>query len=661
MKKRFSVHRGGAIIFAGFLVFALVLACGGGDDAVVKVPETIINQDVPPVPARIAEEMKQYTYIRSSGFVDWLPEGKGMIIATRKGNTTQLHALTEPRGKLEPLTDYPEPVGGAQVCPDAERNYFIFSKDTGGNELYQYYRYDLATRKAVCITDKKSRHMGLTFNHAGDRVAFVNNSRTGMLFDVYVMDPLDPESVKMVFSANRPAYFLPVAWSPDDTELLIIEYLSANQVNTHMVDLKTGKVRDVTPASESPQFFAMAMVSKDGRYLYGITDRGSEFRKLVRYELESGKITSITAGIEWDVENVEISRDYSRVVFTTNEDGIARLYRLDAETWEYSLVDSIPQGRIGGVSFDPEGKRLALNLNNARMNGEAFHFESDGGKLVQWTESDAGGLDVSRFVEPKLIHYSTFDEVDGKPRMIPAFYYCPVVKSERKIPVIVNIHGGPEGQYQPRFQGVFNYIINELGIAVIAPNVRGSSGYGKSYLLLDNAEKREDSVKDIGALLDWIATRPELDANRVAVFGGSYGGYMVLASMIHFNDRLTAGVDIVGISNFVTFLKNTSAYRRDLRRAEYGDEREIGDLLNRISPTTNAHKINKPLFVIQGKQDPRVPATEAAQIVETVKKNGVPVWYQVATNEGHGFRKKDNRDYMYYSIVRFFQEYLLKD
>jgi dipeptidyl aminopeptidase/acylaminoacyl peptidase len=259
-----------------------------------------------------------------------------------------------------------------------------------------------------------------------------------------------------------------------------------------------------------------------------------------------------------------------------------------------------------------------------------------------------------------VIQYPTFDKVEGKTRMIPAFYYRPTKKSNKPYPVVIDIHGGPEGQYKPRFQGVANYLINELGIALIAPNVRGSSGYGKSYLLLDNAEKREDSVKDIGALLDWIATRPELDKNRIAVFGGSYGGYMVLASMVHFSDRLACGVDIVGISNFVTFLKNTSAYRRDLRRAEYGDERKIGDFLNKISPSTNAHKIKKPLFVIQGKNDPRVPASESEQIVKTVRKNKVPVWYQLATNEGHGFSKKYNRDFMYYSILLFFQEYLLK-
>jgi len=641
-----------------FLVVAV--ACSGGAKETVPVPETIVNDQVPPIPVAIAADMKRYTDIRSAGFVDWMPGEEGMVVATRRGNTTQLYSVAKPGEELTQLTDYPEPVGGAEVCPDPEKRYLVFSKDNGGDEKYQYHRLDLKTKKVTRITDGKSRHMGMIFNHKGDRIAYVNNRRTGMLFDVYVCDPLNPASEKMVFEARRPAYYLPVGWSGDDGRLLVVEYISANQVNSHMIDLESGKAENITPPSEAPQFFAMGDFSRDGKWVLGMSDRGGEFRKLVRMELKTRRIVPISGDIEWDVAGAALTRDGSRMAFTTNEDGISRLYLMDTATWEYTPVESIPTGMVGGLTFDSSGRHLALNLNNARMNGEAFHLELDANRLVQWTRSDTGGLDMSAFAQPELIHYPTFDQVEGKAREIPAFYYPPPGESGKPFPVIINIHGGPEGQYRPGFQGTFNYLINELRIAVIAPNVRGSSGYGKSYLLMDNAEKREDTVKDIGALLDWVATRPELDKNRVAVFGGSYGGYMVLSSMTHFSDRLAAGVDIVGISNFVTFLKNTSAYRRDLRRAEYGDERKIGDFLNRISPTTNAHKITIPLFVIQGEKDPRVPASEAAQIVETVRKNNVPVWYQVATNEGHGFRKQDNRDFMYYSIVRFFQEYLLK-
>jgi len=626
----------------------------------VPVPETIINENVPPIPIEIKQKLKQYSELKSAGIADWDPRGKGMIIATRLGDTTQLYWVDKPMGKLKQLTDYKEPVRDATFSPNPDKNYFLFTKDIGGAENYQIFRYDLATEKALMISDGKSRHMGISFNHKGNVFAFVNNSRTGMLFDTYIMDPEKPSEAKLVYKAQRPAYYLPSRWLPDDRHLLILEFLSANEANTLLVDTLSGKIENITPKSDKPQFFILIEVSKDGKYLFGVSDRGTEFRKLVRFELDTSKIEVITRDISWDVDDATATKDKKKIAFTVNEGGIDRLYLMDTETLKLTPIRDIPNGLISELTFNPTGKWLFMNINNARMNGDVFQLDLETKQLVRWTKSDTGGLNLSSFVIPQVIQYPTFDRVDGKPRMIPAFYYRPLKKTDKPHPVVIDIHGGPEGQFKPRFQGVSNYLINELGVALIAPNVRGSSGYGKNYLLLDNAEKRENSVKDIGALLNWIATRPELNKNRIAVFGGSYGGYMVLASMVHYSDRLACGVDIVGISNFVTFLKNTSAYRRDLRRAEYGDERKIGDFLNKISPSTNAHLIKKPLFVIQGKNDPRVPASESEQIVKTVRANKVPVWYQLATNEGHGFRKKYNRDFMNYSILRFFQEYLLK-
>lgn len=627
---------------------------------VVPVPETIINENVPPIPVGIKEKLKQYSEMKSAGIAAWHPGDRGMIIASRQEDTAQLYWVTGAGGKLEPLTNYNEPVARAVFSPDPARNYFVFPKDVGGAENYQLFRYDLGTGKTDMLTDGKSRFMSSIFNHAGDKFAYSGNNRTGTLFDIYVMDPAKPSEAKLVFNARRPAYYLPTRWLPDDRNLLVVEYLSANESNTFLVDTVSGKVDELTPRGESPMIFELTETSNDGKYLFGISDKGAEFQQLVRFERATAKIDVLTSGIPWDVSLVRVAGDKKTMTFMANEDGISRLYLLDLETLKYKPLPAVPDGLITEMFFDSQGKRLFMNINNARLNGDVFELNLETMKLTRWTQSDTGGLDLSTFVMPSLIHYPTFDTVDGKPRMIPAFYYRPSKKNGKPYPVVINIHGGPEGQYRPAFQGMNNYLLDELGVAVIFPNVRGSSGYGKSYLLLDNWEKREDSVKDIGALLDWIASQPELDKDRVAVYGGSYGGYMVLASMVHFSDRLACGVDIVGISNFVTFLENTSAYRRDLRRVEYGDERKIRDFLNNISPSTNAHKIKKPLFVIQGKNDPRVPMSEAEQIVKTVRKNNVPVWYQLATNEGHGFSKKYNRDFMYYSVFRFFQEYLLK-
>jgi dipeptidyl aminopeptidase/acylaminoacyl peptidase len=252
------------------------------------------------------------------------------------------------------------------------------------------------------------------------------------------------------------------------------------------------------------------------------------------------------------------------------------------------------------------------------------------------------------------VSYETFDSVDGKPRKIPAFVYRPVGMTG-KTPVLVVIHGGPESQTRPNFNAFIQYMVQELDVAVVAPNVRGSTGYGKYYVELDIGMKRMDSVRDIGATLDWIARQPSFEPRRVAVYGGSYGGFMSYASMIEYNNRLIAGVSIVGISNFVTFLNNTSGYRRDLRRVEYGDERDakMREFLQRISPLTNVARIRRPMLIIQGANDPRVPASEASQMLAAIRSNGAEAWYMLAKDEGHGFQKKSNRDAQNAAIAAF--------
>jgi len=652
-----------------FLICLLAFCSGPKTEDLARhipVPETIINDGVPPIPAEIMNTMKRYADVKSTSFSSWDPAGTGMLVATRLGNTTQIYRLEGALGELQQLTDYEEPVAQAVFCPDQEKNYFLFVKDVGGGENYQLFRHDLKTGIAEMITDGKSRNMlsffgiGSTFNHQGDRIAYANNSRTGMLFDVYTMDPQNPEMARLVFKAQKPAYYMPVLWFPDDKRILLAEYISINEVNTYIIDTATGEFKKIDPQCDGKCFFALFLLAPDGKTCYGLSDREGEFKQIIKVDIDSGAIKSLQVGIPWDIESGTGTADSSKAAFVVNEGGIGRLYLMDVSTETFMPVESVPMAQISSLQFDASGDKLAMTLSGPRMNGDVYVLDLKSQQLNRWSASDTAGLETAQFVEPELIQFPTFDSVDDKPRMIPSFYYKPSQKSSEPHPALIWIHGGPEGQFRPGFNPQLNFLLNEMGIAILAPNVRGSSGYGKSYLLLDNAEKREDSVRDIGAMLDWIDTRPEIDKDRVAVIGGSYGGYMVLSCMFHYSDRLACGVDIVGISNFVTFLKSTKAYRRDLRREEYGDEREIGDFLNQISPTTNAHKIKIPLFVIQGKNDPRVPWTESQQIMETVRKNGVPVWYQMATNEGHGFAKKDNSDFMYYSIVKFFQEYLLK-
>ena len=380
----------------------------------------------------------------------------------------------------------------------------------------------------------------------------------------------------------------------------------------------------------------------------------------MRYvDLRAGAITNLSADIPWGVESMDLSSDGRTLAFTTNEDGISRLYLLNSQTNVYRQVDEIPTGIISGILFAPENDRIAITLSAATSAPDVYVYNPCESSLTRWTKSEIGGLNAEQFAESELVHYPTFDMVKGRPRQIPAFVYKPK-GTTGKLPVVIGIHGGPEGQVRPGFSSRVQQMVNELGVIYITPNVRGSAGYGKTYLDLDNTFRREDSVRDIGALLDWIETQDDMDANRVGVIGGSYGGYMVLASMTHYNDRIRAAVEFLGISNFVSFLQNTSDYRRDHRGQEYGDERlpEINQYLTRTAPMNNVDKITKPLFVLQGANDPRVPPSESEQIVDAVQANGGDVWDVLFDDEGHGFRKKNNNDYSQAAITTFFREHL---
>jgi dipeptidyl aminopeptidase/acylaminoacyl peptidase len=446
-------------------------------------------------------------------------------------------------------------------------------------------------------------------------------------------------------------------WSPDDRQLIAQETRSVNQSSLWLVDLRRGEKSALTPVEGGDTVvYSEARFSRDGRGLYLITDQGSEFQRLAFMDLATRRVTPLTAGIEWDVTEFALSRDGSTIAFVTNEEGISRLYLLDTRTRRTRSMSGLPSGLVSGLVWHRRGGRLGLTLATTRSAGDAYSIDPATGTLTRWTESETGGLDTSVLPEPSLIRWPSFDG-----RRISGFYYRPPARFPGKRPVLINIHGGPEGQARPGFLGRGNYYLNELGVAIIEPNVRGSTGYGKSFVKLDNGLKREDTIKDIGALLDWIRRQPELDGSRVMVMGGSYGGYMTLMVATRYDERICCSLDVVGISNLATFLTHTESYRRDLRRVEYGDERdpETRKFMDRTAPINNAGKITKPLFVIQGANDPRVPRSEAEQMVATVKRNAGPVWYLLAKDEGHGFRKKANADFQFYATVQFIREYLL--
>ncbi len=454
--------------------------------------------------------------------------------------------------------------------------------------------------------------------------------------------------------AGDSAAWVPLDWSPDDRKLLVLKYVSISEAYLYVVDLGSGQKREVEP-SPNKIGIAGAKFSRDGQGVYLISDRDGEFAQLRYVNLFTGETSVISGRLPWAIEELAISRDGHYLAYLGNEAGISKLNVLDLRTHQDLVLPKLPAvGVIDSLSFDAPGNRLAFSFAAANKPRDAYVLDIAANRLEAWTRSEAGAVDTAKFVTPRLVQFSTFDRVDGRPRQEPVYVYQP--STPGKHPVLIVLHGGPEAQFRPGFDPWLQYVVNELGYAVLAPNVRGSSGYGKSYLALDNGVLREDAVKDVGALLVWLGLQNDFDAKHVVVSGSSYGGYLALATLVDFGARLRGGVDAAGITDFVSFLTNTAPYRQNQRRAEYGDERdpEMRMFLRRVSPLTNAERITKPLLIVQGRNDARVPSSEAEQLVNRLRSKGGNVWYLLADDEGHVFRKKQNRD----AYLRTFAQFL---
>ena len=535
-------------------------------------------------------------------------------------------------------------------------DYIVFSKDVGGGEWYQLFRYDPATGDSSLLTDGKSRNTGGRWASGGDQMGYMSTRRTGQDTDLWVMKPADSKTDHLLTRLSGGGWELQ-DWSPDDKQILLLEAISVNESYLWLVDTATGEKTPLTPRRTDEQVaYRNGRFSKDGKGVYVTTDKGSEFQRLVYIDFMDKRMKVLTPDIRWDVDEFDLSHDGERIAFTTNEEGVSALHLLETATGRELPAPKLPVGLMGSLLWHRNNHELAFGLTTARSPYDCYSLDVNTGKVERWTTSETS-VNTSSFPEAELVRWKSFD---GK--MISGFLYLPPAKFTGKRPVLIDIHGGPEGQSRPRFLGRDNYYLNELGIALLFPNVRGSTGYGKSFTKLDNGFLRQDTYKDINALLDWIGTRPDLDPDRVAITGASYGGHMTLAVSTFYSGRIRCSIDVVGISNLVTFLEHTEAYRRDLRRVEYGDERDpkMRNFLERIAPMNNIEMIKKPMMVVAGKNDPRVPLSESDQIVAALKRQGTPVWYLMAKDEGHGYQKKSNQDFEFYASVLFLKQYLLK-
>ncbi len=658
--------------FAAAVAASLLATCIAVPNALAQAtisPNSNLTTDgMPAIPQAIADKVSLYTEFRGFGFVQWHPDGTSMLVRHREAGASipQIYLLRKPGGGLEKMTDFPENVAQAAYEPKRGK-YLVISKDTGGNEATQVYRMDLKTKQTTLLSLPDERS-SFTWNNSASRILVsavpldktaTSGKRDKVVTQITLVDPLHPQA-RHTLAELPGGGWDNYKFSPNDATIAAIQYRTPNDSDVFLINAKTGQRDKVLPLSGAPAAgFSGFEWSKDNRRIFLTTNQGGEFSELASYDIKAKKLTVLSRHIPWDIETFSLSANGKTLLAVVNANGQDEAHLFDANTGKELPRPAVPAGSISGGEWNKTQRtQFAYALNSPQSPGDVYSQDSATGKTQRWTTAWApAGVDPSQFVSPELVQIKSFDGLG-----ISGWLFLPeAAKFPGKRPVLINFHGGPEGQSTVRFMGRMNYYLNEMGVAVLLPNVRGSSGYGKKLLDLDNGFKRKDSVKDGGAFISWVGSHPRLDGERISISGGSYGGYMSLALSVDYSPLIRSSVDVVGISSFVTFLNNTESYRRDLRRVEYGDERDpaMREFHEKIAPLNNATAIQKPLFVVQGKNDPRVPYTEAEQMVAAVRKGGVPVWYLLADNEGHGFRRKANADYEFYATVKFLETTLL--
>jgi dipeptidyl aminopeptidase/acylaminoacyl peptidase len=647
-------------------LFLLLLASTGSTAEVERRTANdgqMILEDVPPIPDAVPAMLSRYQNIRSASFSSWSKDSKSIFIKTSLGPVTQLHRVDAPGAARYQVTFGEDPVGEVQLQPNGSLLALTF--DEGGDEFDQVYLLDPADGRMRLMSDGKALNNRMTWDRQGRRLAYRSTRRNGRSSDIWAQKPSSPDAATMLLATEDGTLWKPVDFSRDGKTLLIQQFVSVADSRVYIKDLPDGELRLLAGDADNPSSNIATGFSRHDDSVFFVSNQHGGAAELAVASLDPVPVlTFVPSAANWDITQFVLSPDRKRGAFVANEAGISRLYLFDPERLNYRRVEKVPIGIISDLNFSPNGKKLGMTLNSALNPNEAFVLDLkrkplSSGRLTRWTFSEAGGLDTDKFSEPLVFTFPSRVEGREDPLSIPAFAYLP--PGDGPFPVIIHVHGGPENQYRPRFNSDFQMWIDQLGVAVIAPNIRGSLGYGTYYITMDDGYKREASVDDIGALLDWIAQQPKLDASRVAIIGASYGGYVALASAVKYSGRLRAAVDQFGISNFVTFLENTQDYRRELRRVEYGDERDpnMRAFLEGISPRNNVEQIRIPLLVQQGSNDPIVPKSESDKMVAALRKQDQTVWYMSALNEGHGYERKENRDLAEQATFLFLQKYLL--
>lgn len=613
------------------------------------------TQGIPPIPSSLAQQVKRYTGAYGLPLAGWHPSKRELWV---KGisNAAWISRVEAP-GDSQKMWLYLQLGGVYDFYFQPQAKYLIYNRDADGDESFQMYLFNIENRSSTRLSEGKSRNTEFVWSNSGEKVVYSFSPAKGQGVGLSIINPFDPKSNRSLVESTG-NYLKAYDWSPDDKEVVFCEFISNTQSKLGLVNVNTGEKRLLLGNSEKENgYFSRPRFGKDGKGIYLVTDYNSDFRYLAYLNLADGQLKNLTAEIKWDVDEFRLSPDGKTIAFVVNEDGVSRLHLLDTGSGQHKPVTSLPIGIISDIKWHNNSTDLAFNFKSPRTPDDVYSLDTATLKSERWSKSVTDGVDPEKLSQPELIRWKSFDG-----RTISGFIYRPPATFTGKRPVIIDIHGGPELQHRPEYGYDDNYFMSELGVVKIYPNVRGSSGFGKAFLKLDDGVRREDAVKDIGALLDWIKTQPDLDADRVMLQGQSYGGYLALASAVQYSNRIRGVVSEYGVSNLASFVANTEGWRRDVQRAEYGDERDqkIRAFMEKTAPLNNSQKIKKPLLIIHGKNDPRHPASEAEALVQAAKKTGAPVWYLLAKDEGHGFVKHPNRNYKLYTTILFVKEFLLK-
>ena len=642
-----------SLLYGGLLTLALAARVAAAPQT-IPIPASVTAEGLPPLPRDLADQLRVYAGYRSTRFVTWHPTQRRLLVQTLLDNAPQLFQIDRPGQAPQAVTAFPDGVTGAAAYDRRAGGILVISQDVGrGAETNQLFRSD-GSGAPLLLTDGTSRYGDPRWARRAPLIAYDSTRRNGRDRDLYVMQPTDPRSERLV--AQVAGAWSVADWSPDDRSLLAVETRSLTDTSLWRIDVASGRKVELTTGKSAPVLWRDACFSADGRSVYAISDKDSDTPRVWRHDVARRRWMPVTPDHD-PVASFALSDDGRMGAIVYERDGNDVAEAVDIPSFKRRATVPLPTGTISALRWRPGTHEIGMTFASVQVAGDVYSFDVTTSGLTRWTTSDLG-FDGRQLPAPEIVHWTSFDG-----RLISGILYKAASRFTGPRPVIINVHGGPFDRERVRFQGRSNYFLNALGVSIIFPNVRGSDGFGKAFAALDDGVRREDAVKDVGSLLGWLATRPDLDRYRVMMTGASYGGYLSLAAAEAFPDRVRCVFAAAAISNFVTFLESTEASRQQERRAEYGDERDphTREFLASISPVSRAGDLRVPLMIAHGAKDARVPVSQALEIIDAARRNRVPVWSVIYGDAGHDNfpATRANADFNFYCWIAFVKQFLL--